>query len=48
MGLTPHALEHMGFRRRREDEILAACFASVYVFEVHGLGTETRAAERRH
>lgn len=37
MGLTYHALELLGFRRRRDDESLQTTFSSVHVFEVHGI-----------
>jgi hypothetical protein len=37
MGLTQFALEHLGFRRRRDDESLTAAFSCVCAFEVQGV-----------
>lgn len=37
MGLTHFALERLGYRRRRDDESLAAAFSCVYAFEVQGV-----------
>jgi len=39
MGLSHYALEHMGFRRRRDDECLSASFFSVTAFEVQGISS---------
>lgn len=40
MGITPYALENMGFRRRRDGEDLPATFSSVHVFGVRGLSND--------
>lgn len=37
MGLTPYALEQMGYRRRRDNESLQAAFSSLHAFEVDGI-----------
>lgn len=39
MGLTHYALEQMGYRRRRDDELLSAAFTCVYAFEVQGVSS---------
>jgi hypothetical protein len=37
MSLSHYALGRMGFRRRRNNELLRTAFFSVHVFEVHGI-----------